>query len=228
MNGGVTNTEFRTGVIAPVETLKEAWSLVKSDYPLLFVISIVGVLLASVIPVILTGPFVCGIYLCFLDKYDGRELKLERLFKGFQFFGPSIVVILAIMLPLMVVIGVVYLPLLMAAMQGVEMTEQELWRFIAITLATEAVAAFVMVCFHTLLFFAVPLVVDRRMSGFAAIKLSVISVWGNLSGIVGLMAVGMAVSIGGYLMLCVGIYFVMPILIAMSVVAYRKVFPAAE
>lgn len=220
-----SHNEFRRGVIAPVDTFREAWQLVKSDYPLLFVVTIIGVLLGSIVPIILTGPFVCGIYLCFLDKYDGRELRLDRVFEGFRFWRQSILIMAAILIPVAIVVAAVYLPLFLAAISGVEMTEAELWRFIAVTIATEAVLAFVMVCFHTLLVFAIPLVVDRGMTGVSAIRLSARAVWANLSGIVGVMAIGMVVSIVGYLMLCFGIYFVMPLLVALSVVAYRKVFP---
>lgn len=51
------------------------------------------------------------------------------------------------------------------------------------------------------------------------------AVWQNLSGVVGLFAVGIVVAIVGYLMLCIGIYLVLPLIIAANVVAYRKIFP---
>jgi len=39
--------EFRTGVIKPIECVKEGWELIKSDYWLLFAVTLVGVLIGA-------------------------------------------------------------------------------------------------------------------------------------------------------------------------------------
>ncbi len=44
----MNNTEFRTGVIKPVECVKEGWELIKSEYWLLFAITLVGALIGGV------------------------------------------------------------------------------------------------------------------------------------------------------------------------------------
>src|SRR5215204_2442694 len=43
-NPNMTNTEFKTGVIYPVECVKEGFELIKKDYWLLFAILLVGAL----------------------------------------------------------------------------------------------------------------------------------------------------------------------------------------
>ena len=83
-----------------------------------------------------------------------------------------------------------------------------------------------MVCFHKLLMFSFPLIVDRNLGAFAAMSLSARAVWNNLGGVAGLYGVGFVLSLAGMLAFCVGIYFVIPIIIAGNVLAYRKVFPA--
>ena len=83
-----------------------------------------------------------------------------------------------------------------------------------------------MVCFHTLLMFSFPLIVDRNLSAVKAMTTSARAVLRNLGGVVGLILVNFGLVLVGELAFCVGVYFVIPILIAGNVVAYRKVFPS--
>jgi len=83
-----------------------------------------------------------------------------------------------------------------------------------------------MVCLHTLLIFAFPLIVDKNLSAFAAMKTSAKAVWANLSGVAGLWGLGFILSLVGMLVFCIGIYFVIPVMTAANILAYRKVFPS--
>ena len=85
-----------------------------------------------------------------------------------------------------------------------------------------------MVSFHTLLTFSFPLLVDRNLGAIDAMKTSARAVWQNLGGVAGLVVVNFALMFVGYLALCVGMYFVIPVMIAGNVVAYRRVFPSLE
>ncbi|HQZ98481.1 MAG TPA: hypothetical protein PLP21_19360 [Pyrinomonadaceae bacterium] len=219
-------SEFRTGVIKPVEIYKEAWELIKPQYWLVFAIVIVGILVGSVIPIILIGPAMCGIFMCLFCLTDGKPLKFEDLFKGFEYIWKSLPISLAIMVPVFVFLIVIYIPLIGVAVAGNKMSESELLPFIAGVLVFELIAAIVMVSFHTLLLFAFPLVADRGLSGIDAIKLSIKAVWQNLAGMAGLLGVGMVIAMVSYLALCIGVYFAMPIIIMGQAVAYRKIFPA--
>ncbi len=217
--------QFNTGVIRPVEVYKEAWELIKDQYWLVLGITIVGMLIGSAVPVVLIGPMMCGIYLCLFDRIEGRELKFEKLFKGFDFFGASLIVAVVIMVPMFVLIFSIYIPMIGMAMAGSRMSESELIPFLIGTIIFEIILVFVMVCFHTLLLFSFPLIADRKLGGIDAIKLSAKAVWANLGSIAGLIGVGFVVAIVGYLMLCIGIYLVLPLIMTSSAVAYRKVFP---
>jgi len=221
-------TEFRTGVIRPVEVYKETWAIIKDQYWLIFAISLVGMLIGGAVPVILIGPMICGIYLCLFEKIEGRQVQFETLFKGFEYFMPGLIVALLMVIPVFVLIVTIYVPMIGMAIAGQKMSESELIPFLIGTFIFEIVVAFIMVCFHTLLMFAFPLIVDRKLSGWESIKVSARAVWGNLSGVVGLFAVGIVVGIVGYLMLCVGIYLVLPLILASNAVAYRKIFPAIQ
>jgi uncharacterized membrane protein len=86
----------------------------------------------------------------------------------------------------------------------------------------------ILACIHALIMFAYPLIVERRLSGIEAFKLSARAVFANLGGVAGLILCEVALGIIGYLILCVGLYLVFPIMFAGVFVAYRKVFPAID
>ena len=94
-------------------------------------------------------------------------------------------------------------------------------------IATIVVLALVvaLVCVHVLLMFSLPLIVDKKLSAWPAITLSARAVRANLSGVVGLMLVGMGVALVGYMALCIGVYFALPVILMSSTLAYRKIFP---
>lgn len=218
-------TEFRTGVIRPVECVKEGWELIKSDYWILFAITLVGMIIGGVTMYILLGAMVCGIFLAYLKRIDGQPVAFDDLWAGMKHIGPGFVVVLAMILPAIVVYGIIYVPFIIAAVMGQRMSQEELMALMFGVLAIDLVFVLIMVCFHTLLMFAFPLIVDRQLGGIAAIKTSIKSVWKNLSGVAGLVGVNFLLTILGYAALCIGLYFVIPIMIAGTVVAYRKVFP---
>jgi uncharacterized membrane protein len=111
---------------------------------------------------------------------------------------------------------------------GSNLSQDEFMLLLGGTLVAELVFAFFMVCLHTLLMFAFPLIVDRNLSAGKAMMTSAKAVWKNMSGVIGLFLVAFVLAIAGYLFFCIGIYFVIPIIIAANIVAYRKVFPAVN
>jgi hypothetical protein len=220
----MSNTDFNIGVIKPIECLKEAWGLIKADYWLLFAVSLVGIMIGGMTLYIALGAMICGIYICFIEVIDGKKANFESLFKGFSFFFPSLLVTFIIIVPTIFLFIAVYSPFIVAATMGSRLSEQELLTLLAGSFAVDFVIAIVMICFHTLLMFAFPLIIDRQLSGSKAILLSAKAVWKNLSGVVGLWLVMFVLSLLGAIV-CIGTYFVIPVIIATTLVAYRKVFP---
>lgn len=221
-------TEFQTGVIKPIECFREGWELIKSDYWTFFVVSLLGGLIGGVSMYILLGAMMCGIYYCFLRRIDGYPVSFDDLWKGFDYLLPGLLVTILIAVPMFVIFGIVYAPLILAAIMGSHLSPDELAGLFFGAIALDIVLAFVVTCFHTLLLFAFPLIVDRNLSAGRAIVTSAKAVWGNLSGVVGLIAVGIVLSLFGIITCGIGMYFVMPILMAGFAAAYRKVFPAAK
>ncbi len=221
----MSNEQFNVGVIKPVECLKEAWELIKPQYWILFAVTIIGVMIGGMTMYILLGVMMCGIYLCYLQAIDGQRVEIETLFKNFKLFLPSLLLVIVMIVPAIIVIAVIYVPLLIAAIMGSKLSQAELMTLLFGSFAIEIVVAIIMVCLHTLLMFAFPLIVDRNLSSLQAMKLSAKAVWKNLGGVTGIWVLMFLLNLAGMLVFCVGIYFTIPLLLATQLVAYRKVFP---
>jgi hypothetical protein len=221
----MNNTEFRTGVIRPVECVKEGWELIKSDYWILFAIWLVGGLIGSVSLFIASGAMTCGIFYCYLRKIDGHPVNFDDLWKGMQWFLPGLVVMILMIAPMVAVYIVIYVPIVLAGVMGGNLSQDELMGLLLGAVLIDIVLIIFMICVHTLLIFALPLIVDRNLGAVKAITTSARAVFKNLGGVVGLFLVNFVLVLIGYLALCIGIYLVIPIIIAGNIVAYRKVFP---
>jgi hypothetical protein len=217
--------EIQSGVISPIECMQQGWELIKQDYWLLFAITLVGFLVGGATLYILLGAMICGVFYCYLQKYAGKPVSFDDLWKGFQWWLPGLLAVLLMIVPMFVVFGFIYAPLLAAALMGSRLSEAELLGLVFGALALELVFVVLMVCFHTLLMFTFPLIVDRNLGVFEAMKTSAKGVWRNLGGIAGFYGITFILSLAGALLCGIGTYFVIPVIIAGTVVAYRKIFP---
>ena len=221
------NPDFQTGVIKPVECVKEGFELIKSDYWILFAATLVAGLIGAFTLYILMGAMACGMFYMYLRKIDGVSITFDDLWKGFGWWLPGFIVMLFIVVPMIVVYGVIYVPVIMAMVMGQNLSQDEMMGLLIGAMSVDLIFVIIMVCFHTLLMFSFPLIVDRNLSAVKAMTTSARAVLKNIGGVVGLILVNFGLMLVGELALCVGIYFVIPVLIAGNVVAYRKVFPRA-
>lgn len=222
--------EFQRDAIRPVECYREGWQAIRGQYWILFAVSIVAGVIGGMSLYILLGAMICGVFYCFFQVIDGgggERVELEGLFKGFKYFVPSFPVMFLIIAPLALVLFLVYLPFVFV-LANANLSPDDLYAYVAGFLAIEFFVALLMVCLHTLLMFAFPLIVDRNLNARQAIKLSARAVLANLSGIVGLWLIGFLIAAAGLAVFCIGIYFATPVIIAGNVVAYRKVFPKRQ
>jgi hypothetical protein len=217
--------EFNTGVIRPIECVREAWAMIKDEYWILFAVTIVGALIGGASLFIVLGPMMCGIYYCFLRKIDGNAVSFDDLWKGFEWFGPGLGVSIAIVVPMFAVYAVIYGPILAAAFIGSTLSHDELIAMLIGAVIVDLIVIVIMVCFHTLLMFSFPLIVDRNLGAVDSITISARAVWKNMGGVAGVILVNFGLALAGYAALCFGIYLILPVILATHVVAYRKVFP---
>ncbi|MBK9215839.1 MAG: hypothetical protein IPM59_09610 [Chloracidobacterium sp.] len=229
----MTEAEFTRGQIRPIECLKEAWERIKPDYWMLFAISIVGALIGGISMYVLIGAMICGIFHSYLKVLDGEgKPSIDDLWVGFKFFWPSLLVTALIVIPIVVYIlalfVTMYLPLIMKAAGGSRVSDEEMIGSVLMVLAVDIVIALVMVTIHSLLIFSYPLIVDRGLSSWDAIKLSARATLKNVSGVGGLIVVNFCIAIAGYLAFCIGLYLAIPLMTATNIVAYRRVFPKTQ
>lgn len=224
--------EFNAGAIKPIECLQEAWELIKSDYWLLFAISLVGALIGAFTAYVLIGAMICGIFGCYLKKIDGGNIVFDDLWLGFKFFWQSLPLTLAIVIPLViwiiVLFATLYLPLIAVAVMGPKADGGVILGTFLGGLVIDIIVAVVMTCIHSLLIFSFPLIVDRKLSSWDAMRLSARASLKNIGGIAGLIGVNIVIALMGELAFCVGIYLAIPIITATNLVAYRKVFPKIQ
>jgi len=228
----MNQAEFTVGQIRPIECVKEAFALIKDEYWVLLVVSILGGFIAAVSLYVLIGAMVCGIFATYLRKIDGGKVKFDDLFTGFRYFWPSLLVTILIVVPLvvwaLVLFTTMYLPLLMSAIGPTNNGDQQMLTTFVTVFMVDVLVALVMVCFHSLLIFCFPLIVDRGLSSWDSIKLSARATFKNLGGIGGMIGLNFLMALAGLLLFCVGIYLVIPLLTASNLVAYRKVFPTGN
>jgi len=223
--------EFTIGRIRPIECVSEGFELIKDEYWMLFAISLVGALIAGVSVYILLGPMVCGIFICYMKKIDGGRVVFDDLWTGFQYFGRSLLLTILFVVPIVAyIVGVfatIYLPLIYSVVVRGGTREADILKIFLGAIAVDLVIAVIMVCIHSLLIFAFPLIVDKGLSSADAIKLSARAAWANMGGIAGLVGVNFLLALAGELACGIGLYLVIPLLTAGNIVAYRKVFPSA-
>src|SRR4029450_11196628 len=95
-------SDFRIGVVKPVECIKEGWALIKDQYWLFFGLTIVAMLLGGPVPIVLLGPMMVGLFFCLLEKQAGRTFEFGLLFKGFDYFVPGVLVTAIKVIPMLV------------------------------------------------------------------------------------------------------------------------------
>ena len=227
-------SEFRTGVIKPVECIKEGWALIKDQYWLFFGISVVGMLVGSAFAIVLMGPMMVGIFLCLLQKQQKQPVDFGMLFKGFDLFVPGLIVTVLKMIP-MIILMVPYYIFVVATMIGTMPRERNptpedsqlfVFSFVGLELGFFACILIVSIIVEIFFMLAYPLIADRRMSGLDAVKLSFRAAKANFGGIVGLLLLNGLFGFVGFLCCFVGVYFYLPVAFASHAIAYRRIFAA--
>lgn len=225
---------FRRNVVSPVECIKAGWELIKGQYWLILGMCIVGWMIAAAVPLgILMGPMMCGLFLTFFKMRRGEPIEFGTLFKGFEYLGQSIVAtllhvvpILAIVIPAYILFYVFFFIAMVAqandqsglAMLGVLVVFALFW------LVVIALIMFLSIGFM----FVYPLIVDRGVQGFDAVKLSFKGAIANFWGLIGLIFLNFLLSTAGLLLCFVGVYLILPISYSAIAVAYEKVFGLRE
>jgi uncharacterized membrane protein len=219
--------EFRSGVVQPFECLKEGWATIKDRYWLFLGITLVAMLIGGAVPVVIVGAMTCGLYLCLFAQMRGEPVEFGMLFKGFDYFVPGLVAAAIQTVPVLLLIGIgqvifaAFTMVLVPQERGAPMPAA-FWMGLVIFVL---ISVIVSLAIQTIFLFAYPLIVDRKLSGLGATKLSYRAALQNLGGILGLILVLCGLGILGLLACYVGVFLVLPVSFAAYAAAYRRVFP---
>lgn len=224
---------FNRNAVRPMECLSEGFNLVKDRYWLYVGICFVALLVGSAVPFgILMGPMMCGLYMTFFMKRLGQPIEFGTLFKGFDHFGQSIIATLIHIIPIVIIIVPAYLlfyvgfivTITASTSQGGEPNPAALFGFLGLTVLFWLVIMIIVILISIAFTFSYPLIVDRRLQGIDAVKLSARAAMANFWKLLGLSIMSGLLNFVGVLLCYVGVFFIFPISYAALAVAYEQVF----
>ena len=223
---------FQRNAVEPVQCIKDGWQLIKGQYWLFVGMAAVGMLIGSAVPMgILMGPMMCGLFLSFFKVMRREPVEFGTLFKGFDYFGPGVIATLLHMLPIMAVVIPAYflfyvgMIFSMAASGAGDEPSPAPMLAMFVMFGIFWIVILVLVVVISIGFtFAHPLIVDRKMQGFDAVKLSFKAAMANFWRLLGMAMLTFVLNIAGVLLCYVGVFLVLPIGYAAIASAYNQVF----
>lgn len=235
------NIEYRKGAIDAGACISEGWNLIKPNLGLFIamgVVYLIIVVIAGNIPyagpiinVVVSSALMVGIYMALLAQRRGEPVPFSLMFEGFSRIVPASLVTLVSALPGIVfgvaVGSVISFPMLLGGASNPEQIKEMISRpgVIASLVGFGLVFFVISLAVSLLLFFALPLIADRNASIGDALKLSFGAASGNIGGIILLLILEGLLSFAGALLCCVGLIFVLPVVYAANIIAYKSVFP---
>ncbi len=236
---GPRNLEFQRRAVRPWTCFSEGWRLIRDEYWLFLGIAFFGYFIGGLAPLgLLLAPALCGIHLCLLRRECDLPIRFEMLFDGFNYFVPSLIAALVITAPteLLTAFAIITADIMMFGGiillvpppgPGQPPPPNQVIGIVLLCLG----GAIILACFaivaviQTLTIFVYPLIVDKKLPGFEAVKLSYRAVMANPGGIIGLGVLRVLIDLAASLVCCIGPILVMPLDLAMVAIAYRQVFP---
>ena len=215
--------------VRPIELLKRGYALIESDYWLFLGICFGGLFIASLVPFgIIMGPMMVGIFLCLQAKERGQRVEFGDVFKGFDQFAEAFIATLIVigfafllMIPLILVFGMAFVAIAVAAEQNGEAVGVLMFPVIAgFYMAILAVSFLIYLPF----LFTFALMAERKLGGMEAIKTSWAGVKRNFRGCLWYLIVVSFVSMLGAFACYVPAILLAPISMASLQVLYRDIY----
>lgn len=237
----MTNNDFYPSAINAGDCVSNAWNLVKQNYGMYLGIALVAMILAGCIPCVslfLVGPIIGGVYYVLLREMRGEPVEFGMMFKGFEKFVPLMVIGLVQAIPEIIGQGL----RLVAQFGQIGLSGDKNKDFFQSSnpdfaiasglLIVIAIVAVVLILFgiawRVLLFFAIPIALERDLGPVDAMRLSAKAAMSNVGGLIVLFIFEFLLALLGIIALCIGIFFVIPIIYAANAFAYRQVFPLIQ
>jgi hypothetical protein len=222
--------------------LNQAWAIIQPywlEYVLAILVAhlvLIGAELLCILPIlIVAGPMMGGVFVYLAKRMLGLPAQVSDVFKGFRRFVDTMLLGLALILPPLVLVPLLFLPTILAAVGFGDTRAGEAMTQVTGCVTIPLVALFVVVypvLVGTYLVFALPLVLFRRMSATEAIRQSIETVKPQLGNfllftLADLVLLWAASFVGGVL-ICVGFLILSPLAASlvgtMQLLAYRDFF----
>ena len=223
---------FKRNVVEPIECIKQGWAIIKDRYWLFVGMAAVGMLISSAVPMgILMGPMMCGLNLAFFKQRRGEQVEFGDLFKGFDYFGPSLIASLLYIVPIMAVVIpayiIFYLGMIFSMVAQTASDEPNPAAALGVFLMFMVFIVVVLVLILVIsvgFTFSYALIVERKLQGFDAVKLSFKAAMANFWRLLGMTMLTGLLGLAGVLLCYVGVFLVLPISYAAIDAAYEQVF----
>ncbi|MGI8835752.1 MAG: hypothetical protein ACR2H4_03835 [Pyrinomonadaceae bacterium] len=158
-------------------------------------------------------------------------MEFSDLFKGFDYFGDSLVATLLHVVPMLVIFIpsyiVFYIALFFMIPRNNDPDPGALLGFFGLFAVFWIVMMVLLIIVSVGFTFAYPLIVDRRLSGLNAVKLSIKAAMANFWQLLGMLLLNGFLGFVGVLFCYVGVFLVLPVGFAAIVAAYEQVFGLA-
>lgn len=197
----------------------QAWTMVTGEISSFAL----GVLLAGLVTIVTLGicgpPLLAGIYVMALKRFRGEEISPGTVFEGFEYFLPAWGVMLLMVVASFVLTAPLSVPATVLAGQD---GGGEIGAFLQ--MVANVWGQIVGLAIAAAMFYAMVLVVDRRLGTIDAVTGSWEATKLNFMSYVGMALVLQIIGSAGVLACCVGILITMPMVPCTEVAAYMYHF----
>lgn len=239
------NIQFNSSAVRAGDCIGNGWAYISPNYGLYIgMTAVLGILVFIVGLIPLVGGIInqfllqfllCGFFMAILTNARNQSPDFSMLFEGFNRIGACALLLLIQLTPIIILSVMLYGFMYAAGMFNVNSIASSqpqidfspfgnsgVW--IPITILY-VIILLISLAIKILFYFALPLIADRDLGAIEAISLSVRAATKNLGGLILLVILEFLMVIGGFLLLCIGLLFVVPIVLAAEIAAYKMVFP---
>jgi uncharacterized membrane protein len=225
--------------VAVFDSLRRGWDLVFAEpgqsigISALVILMMIGAgfvpCVGSIVQLVATGPLIAGWYLYFLKRIRGQHTEWGDAIAAFS--SPmltqlilehivSTVVAVFVMVPMLIVFFVSILGAAAAAAADERMAPLVILGLVALFLVTFAVMLYMSISWM----FALPLIIDKQIDFWPAMKLSWRVTSRQFFPLLGLLLLCALVYFAGILALCVGLFVALPVCVAALAYTYEDLF----
>lgn len=190
----------------------------------------------SIVNVVISGPLVGGVFYLLLRALRGEPVEAGAVFEGFRrqfgqlFLGTFVqgLIIGACLVPAAIVAGIKMLPMIHQLKQGGHLTPEQMSAILKPVfiscLPVLVICLIPVIYLGTCWKFTLPLIIDRGLDFWSAMKASFKMVNKHWWQVFSLMILIGLVNLAGFLACCVGLLFTMPIGLGALMYAYETIF----